>query len=63
MGTQDSLTKNGEGMFLAVPSQEVTAASCKTIHGFVKSVDEVVPKEAASGRRRPVRFPFCAEDP
>lgn len=57
------LTDYGEGMFLAVPSQEVTAASSKAVHGFIKSVNEVIPKEAASGHRRTVTSFFCAEGP
>jgi hypothetical protein len=57
------LTKNGEGAFLTVPCQEVTAVSCKAVHGLIKGVDEVTPKEAASSHRQPAKSPFSAQGP
>lgn len=57
------LTDKREGVFLAVPSQEVTANACKAVHAPIKGVDEVISEEAATAHRRPAGIPFCTQHP
>lgn len=57
------LTYEREGVFLAIPSQEVAAASREAVHALIKGVDEVTSKEAAAGHRRLAISPLCAKGP
>lgn len=57
------LTYEREGVFLAVPSQEVAAASGEAVHALIKGVYEVTSKEAAAGHRRLAISPLCAKSP